>query len=110
MYRNWAGTRSQRVALQEALTATSSIQNSAAQNAAATVGVLVVHKWGTVGDSHVRDSHARANGQVRPLEVPFTVGGHALKHPRDPAGPAQEVLGCRCSEIYRRKHKPRPKK
>jgi len=107
LFKEWEGSRSQRTALQEALTSTASVQHQAASHAAAESGLLVEHVWGTVGDDRVRRTHSLANGQRQPVGSPFIVGGAYLQHPRDPAGPAGEVINCRCSETYRRKHKPR---
>jgi hypothetical protein len=30
------------------------------------------------------------------MDEPFTVGGASLMYPGDPAGPAEEVINCRC--------------
>ena len=55
------------------------------------VGIKI---WVTVGDSHVRHSHASQDGQERPMNSPFDNG---LLMPGDPAGDASEVINCRCS-------------
>lgn len=54
-------------------------------------------QWIATGDDRVRDAHARANGQVVPLNAMFTVGGHFMRYPGDPAAPASLCVNCRCS-------------
>ncbi len=54
---------------------------------------ITEHQWVTAGDEHVRESHARLNGERRALGEPFSNG---LIHPNDPNGPAREVINCRC--------------
>lgn len=56
----------------------------------------LVKQWRTRGDSRVRDSHKAVDGQLRLLDEPFNVGGHAMMHPGDPNGPASECVNCRC--------------
>lgn len=60
-----------------------------------------VKEWHTEMDGRERASHRRANGQVRRLSEPFDVGNALLKYPGDPAGPADEVINCRCDMIIR---------
>ena len=61
----------------------------------------VLHKqWLATDDDRTRDSHRIADGQTVPIAEPFTVGGFPLDHPGDPAGPAQEVIQCRCTALY----------
>jgi uncharacterized protein with gpF-like domain len=60
-----------------------------------------VKEWSTEMDGRERPSHRRADGQVRPLNMPFNVGGALLKYPGDAAGPADEVINCRCDMIIR---------
>jgi HK97 family phage portal protein len=50
--------------------------------------------WVSSGDLHVRDSHARLDGQERPLGSTFSNG---LMYPGDPSGTAEEVINCRCT-------------
>lgn len=50
--------------------------------------------WVTVGDAHVRDSHAGIDGE----EVPFNqVFSNGLMYPGDERGSAEDVINCRCS-------------
>lgn len=58
--------------------------------------------WETVGDDRVRPAHRGANGQRKPVNKPFIVGGEKLMYPGDTtlgAGMAN-VANCRCSVIY----------
>ena len=55
----------------------------------------VTHKrWLSERDGVVRESHAGADGEEVELEAAFSNG---LMHPLDPAGPASEVVNCRCT-------------
>ncbi|MBM0201908.1 phage portal protein [Micromonospora sp. STR1s_5] len=62
----------------------------------AKLGWEVVATWRTRGDGLVRSSHVDIDGQTRKVGQRFTVGAAALRFPRDPLGPAGEVIGCRC--------------
>lgn len=57
-------------------------------------------QWLTSRDGKVRDSHQLLEGEVRPHGEPFlTIGGAQLLYPGDPAGPAEEIIQCRCTTI-----------
>lgn len=56
--------------------------------------------WGATEDLRTRESHAIADGQRRAMREPFSVGGASLMFPGDPAGPAKEVINCRCVTLY----------
>lgn len=56
-------------------------------------------QWLTSGNDNVRASHAAANGQVRKLHEPFTVGGESLQYPGDSTGSAGNVINCHCVQI-----------
>lgn len=61
---------------------------------------VMAESWITARDPRVRSSHLTMEGQCRPIEEPFTTGaGHLLMHPLDPAGPAEEVINCRCTTL-----------
>lgn len=47
----------------------------------------------------VRPSHQPMHGMIIRMEEPWIVGGATLMYPRDPAGPAGEVINCRCIEV-----------
>jgi SPP1 gp7 family putative phage head morphogenesis protein len=67
----------------------------------------LVKVWGAFIDADTRPSHVAADGQVRELDQPFTVGNYALMTPCDPEAPsgaAGEVINCRCTILYERKN------
>ena len=53
-------------------------------------------QWRRSGALHARITHDQADGQVRPVDEPFDVGGEALRYPRDPAGSAKNTINCGC--------------
>lgn len=55
--------------------------------------------WLSTIDTRTRPTHVAADGQRRPVGVPFDVGGFQLAFPGDPTGPAQEVIQCRCTTL-----------
>ncbi|WP_250302083.1 phage minor head protein [Streptomyces sp. A 4/2] len=56
----------------------------------------VVKQWVTRHDRKVRTAHDQADGQIRFLAEPFTVGGVSMQTPGDPTAPAGLVINCRC--------------
>ena len=56
-------------------------------------------QWLTVIDGRTRQTHLAAHGQRVKVAQNFIVGGARLMYPRDPSGPASEVINCRCSEV-----------
>ena len=57
--------------------------------------------WHTARDERVRDWHAAAHGQERPIDKPFTVGGEELDYPGDREhGSAANTIQCRCGVSY----------
>lgn len=58
--------------------------------------------WQTVGDADVRIAHVAANGQQRPGNAAFSVGGEDLRYPGDSTlgASAGNVINCRCAAIY----------
>lgn len=66
--------------------------------------VIAVSKvWRTMRDERVRPNHRAAEGQVRPVNQPFDVGGQKLMYPGDWSlgATASNLMGCRCVSIYR---------
>jgi hypothetical protein len=57
-------------------------------------------QWLATDDARTRPNHVAADGQVRPIKVPFDVGGHQLMYPGEPGGPADEVINCRCTPLF----------
>lgn len=98
------------LAFTEALQASETIRYEASRVSSETALYRMRKVWFTQGDSHVRLTHQKINGKSRFVNHQgwggkpgkFLVGGALLKHPRDPAGPPQEVLRCRCFMEYRR--------
>lgn len=59
----------------------------------------LVKQWRTRRDHRVRHAHDRADGQLRLLDEPFTVGGHAMDYPGDPTAPPELTVNCRCIAV-----------
>ena len=57
-------------------------------------------RWLSASDSRVRPDHRRAHNQVVPFDEPFSVGGSRLMHPGDRSGPPEQVIHCRCTQIW----------
>lgn len=53
--------------------------------------------WLATSDTRTRGAHIVADGQVRRLGEPFSVGGVAMRFPGDPLAPADLVVNCRCA-------------
>jgi hypothetical protein len=53
-------------------------------------------RWNTAGDASVRETHAAADGQVRPVGGTFDIGGFDLHYPGEPVGPPEIWINCRC--------------
>jgi len=67
------------------------------QQAAEQSGVVSKKQWINSADDRVRESDAEMGGEVAALNEPYSNG---LMFPGDPAGPASEVIACRCAEAY----------
>lgn len=52
--------------------------------------------WISTADDRTRPSHREADGQTRAFADPFLIGGSEMLYPHDPAGPASEIVNCRC--------------
>ncbi|MFC9604554.1 phage minor head protein [Streptomyces niveus] len=87
--------RERRIARTEASRAWNTSTLAAAQ-AASGPDRPVVKQWVTRHDRKVRTAHDQADGQIRLLAEPFTVGGVAMQTPGDPSAPAGLVINCRC--------------
>lgn len=70
--------------------------------AAMNVGRGVRKRWNSKDDAATRPAHDIADGQIRPVFQPFTVGGEALLAPGDPNGSPWNVIQCRCKLSYLR--------
>ena len=56
-------------------------------------------EWLASLDGRERDAHRAANGQRKPSEEPFVVGGEYLKFPGDPNASAGNRINCRCTVL-----------
>lgn len=65
-----------------------------------TLGAQGTHEWVSTHDGRTRESHSLADGQIKPIDKPFEVGGFLLMFPGDPAGPPSETIQCRCDTVY----------
>ena len=60
------------------------------------------HTWQTQKDEKVRGTHAAADGQTKPINEPFIVGGYAMMFPGDTLTsnpPGDLTINCRCVEL-----------
>lgn len=60
------------------------------------------HKqWLATPGPRTRPAHAQANRQVKPLDLPFVVGGYNLMYPGDRSlgAPAGMIVNCRCTLV-----------
>lgn len=63
-------------------------------------GYPIKKTWLATMDSRTRDSHANLNGVTIPINQSFDVNGFSMSRPLDPAGPASEIIQCRCDLTY----------
>lgn len=61
-----------------------------------------MHTWMTMRDMRVRDTHRAVDGDTRPVDEPFIVGGNRMMYPHDPSAPIEETANCRCVVLYLR--------
>lgn len=85
-----ARSRAETIARTESLTAAS----VGADEAARSTGLVLDKRWVATEDMRTRPTHHKANDQLRALDQLFDVGGAKLRFPRDPNGPAKEVINC----------------
>jgi HK97 family phage portal protein len=63
-------------------------------------GSNVVKSWLSSRDNLVRDSHAQMDDETSDDPIPFAQKfSNGLQFPNDPAGPADQVINCRCTLI-----------
>lgn len=53
-------------------------------------------RWVAHADNETRPSHRNLNGEMRPIDEPFSNG---LMYPGDPKGAQAEIEGCRCKVV-----------
>ncbi len=56
-------------------------------------------EWLATQDDRTRPEHLAANGQIRPMDQPFDVGGEKLMFPGDPQGSPKNTCQCRCTVL-----------
>ncbi|GIE28968.1 hypothetical protein Ait01nite_020130 [Actinoplanes italicus] len=64
--------------------------------------------WVSTHDQRTRHDHRDADGQRVALDGVFMVGGQPMRFPGDPAGPAGQVVNCRCTMIEVPANEPLP--
>jgi hypothetical protein len=89
--------RARVIAITEANRASNAGTLSAGMQAQQIEQIPMSKEWVATNDTRVRDTHREADRQRVPLNQPFQVGVSALMFPGDPAGHADEVVGCRCA-------------
>ncbi len=110
LYLEQVVNRAGHLAFVEALQASETVRYEASRVSSETALYRMRKVWFTQGDHLVRPTHEKINGKSRFVNHQgwggkpgkFLVGGALLKHPRDPSGPPQEVISCRCFMEYRR--------
>lgn len=88
-------TREERIARTESNRAWNAATLAAAEDMTGE-GRPLVKQWECRRDTKVREAHDDADGQIRLLDEPFTVGGVAMRYPGDPAAPPGLTVNCRC--------------
>ncbi len=61
----------------------------------------------TIGDDRTRRTHRAAHGQRVQLNEKFVVGSTHLDHPGEAGAPADEVIQCRCTQLFEVEEKPK---
>ena len=100
--------RATRIARTETTGAYNAATLEAARIEAEETGTEMHKAWVCTTDARTRDSHFAADGQRVALDEPFQVGGHRLRYPGDPQGPASETVNCRCTILELAADEPLP--
>ena len=98
--RNFTTFRAARIARTETHSAASFASQEYNKKISTQLGENLYKRWVSVSDARTRDSHARANGQVRQIDDDFQINGALMKYPGDPRGGAKNVVNCRCVVVY----------
>jgi len=94
-----------------AMTETQTVSESIKEIEAATIGGIIAatagtqemfKTWNTILDEKTRQSHVRADGQVREVRQPFNVQGQSLMAPGDTSLGAtlDNIINCRCVSTF----------
>lgn len=73
--------------------------NAGSSHAADQTGLKLNKEWLSTRDDRTRDTHVEIDGEIKPKEEKYS---NDLMFPGDPNGEAEEVIQCRCTEIYKR--------
>jgi hypothetical protein len=93
------GDRAARVAMNEVLRV-HSISGQARLEDLAKRNPAIGKQWLHIPAARVpRISHILADGQIVPVDEPFTVGGEQLMFPRDPSGSPENTIFCHCISV-----------
>ena len=98
--RDVARTKSASRAQTIARTETHAAANASSQASAEATGQQMERVWIAADGPRTRATHDAADGQRVGMNEAFNVGGFDLMYPGDPAGPAAEVINCRCAVIF----------
>ena len=75
-------------------------QNVGAQAGAEAAGIPLKRYGYLLGSGDPRPTHLAANGQVRPMDEKFNIGGVMMKYPGDKSVGAEDIINCRCSVAH----------
>lgn len=92
-----AVARANRIARTELHNAASYGQFQEASRLQQRTGQRYVKVWRSTRDPRTRRTHRLADGQSRPINDPFVVGGREMMHPGDSNGGPANVINCRCT-------------
>lgn len=89
-------------AMQISRTETVFASNVGMRSGAIATGLPIVKTWVSAGDANVRVNHAVVDGQTKPLNEAFVVGGELMMFPSDftHGATAGNLVNCRCIEAY----------
>jgi HK97 family phage portal protein len=99
-YSDFSPLRAEIIARTETSSAMNYGKHHAALETQARTGLQLERTWSAVNDNRTRETHRAADGEVRRMDETFLVGGAQLKFPGDPDGPPQEIINCRCTQIF----------
>jgi uncharacterized protein with gpF-like domain len=94
------GIIARRRALTIARTETGIAASVGADAAADATGLHLDKVWFATADERTRADHAQAHNQRVPMNGLFVVGKSRLRYPRDPNGPPEQIINCRCMVLY----------
>lgn len=77
-------------------TETQSVYNQSKIETMQASSVVWYKKWVSSGLDNMRESHAELDGEIVPVDEPFSNG---LMYPGDESGPPEEVINCACTLV-----------